>query len=128
MQYHGYLLKIEELIKNENNEDYKGLKITTSKGDIFLLISTEEACCEEVGSKFLDTPDNIDDFIGSIISSIQVLNIETRDSEYYPLRETQIKITTDKGVLQYAVYNRHNGHYTHSVITEIFGDRQEFYL
>ena len=34
----------------------------------------------------------------------------------------QLRITTDKGVIQYAIYNEHNGYYSHGIIKQVFDD------
>ena len=34
--------------------------------------------------------------------------------------ETQLRITTDRGIIQYAIYNEHNGYYCHGTILQVF--------
>jgi len=103
-----YTEKITEYVSQS------GLHIITDKGDIKLLIDDNSQCCEIFGHGFLETPDSIDSFIGSKLLKIEDVCIEQNREE------TQLKITTTKGVLQYAVYNEHNGYYSHCTFTQVF--------
>jgi len=117
--------KITSINDEFNSEKYRyknleGLYITTDKGGITLLIDNRGQCCEIYGSGFIETPDDISKYIGAKIISIE----DTNDSELNPddeeSCETQLRITTNRGVLQYAVYNSHNGHYSHTVFLQVF--------
>ena len=108
-----------------------GLKIETDKGDIKLLISNSSQCCEDWGCLFFETADDVDRFIGAKILDIKSVEIDGISASGYNLdsgSETQLKITTNKGVLQYAVYNSHNGYYSHARILQILDDIDENYL
>ena len=99
--------------------DLEGLKITTDKGDIILVIDKESQCCENFGGDFLETPDDIKKYIGAKLLSVEDTNDHVlNDSE--ESNETQLKIVTTKGVLQYAVYNEHNGYYSHGTFLQVF--------
>jgi hypothetical protein len=101
-----------------------GLKITTDKGDIILVMDQESQCCEHFGANFLETPDDITKYIGAKLLSVE----DTTDSLLYDSEysnETQLKIVTTKGVLQYAVYNDHNGYYSHSTFLQVFDHTEE---
>lgn len=73
---------------------------------------------------FLETPDNTDKFIGAKVVKVEDICIGlTADETGYGFdkgSESQLKITTDKGTLQYAVYNSHNGYYSHSTFIQVF--------
>ena len=101
-------------------KNLEGLYITTDKGGITLLIDNQSQCCESYGSGFLETPDDISKYIGATIISIE----DTNDSELNPDNkesiETQLKIVTNRGILQYAVYNSYNSYYTHAVFLQVF--------
>lgn len=47
-----------------------GLYIKTEKGDIKLMISDGQSCCEDYGNMLLETPDDINKFIGAKIKKI----------------------------------------------------------
>lgn len=101
--------------------DYgEGLRIITNKGDIVLVISSGQNCCESFGGNFLETPDDINKYVGAKILSIEDTNDRNLDDYYDCGGETQLKIVTNKGVLQYAVYNSHNGYYGHATFLQVF--------
>lgn len=108
-----------------------GLLITTDKGSIKLLIEDESSCCEQWGHLFLETPDNDQKIVGAKILSISDIEIPNTDISKYDLEdgnETQLQIKTTKGTIQYAVYNSHNGYYSHAVFRQVFDDTFETYL
>lgn len=123
---------IESINADFTSDGQTGLYIESTKGDIKLMIDDGQCCCEDFGNLFFETPDDIDKFIGAKILSVE--NIEVPNTSYmseYGLDEggeTQLKITTNKGVLQYAVYNAHNGYYSHASIQQVFDKTEETYL
>lgn len=102
-------------------DEFSGLYIDTDKGAIKLIISNSQCCCEEFGGLFFETPDSVDKFIGATIVSVEDINV-IRDEDFSLDcgDETQLKITTSKGILQYAIYNSHNGYYGHGAIKQVF--------
>ena len=102
-------------------QTYEGLIIETDKGSIKLVISDDQSCCEQWGALFFETPDNVSQFIGAEI--LQIEDIDIKRDEWID-NETQLRITTDKGIIQYAIYNEHNGYYSHATILQVF-DRIE---
>ena len=98
-------------------ETYEGLIIETDRGIIQLVIADGKCCCENWGALFFETPDNIANFIGATILEIE--DIDIKRDEYID-NETQLRITTDRGVIQYAIYNEHNGYYSHGTILQVF--------
>ena len=114
-------IKEDSIVDTANgyNQSYEGLIIETDKGNIKLVITSGQNCCENWGNLFFETPDNISKFIGSTILEVQDIDIK-RDADID--NETQLRITTDKGVIQYAIYNEHNGYYSHGIIKQVFDD------
>ena len=112
-------IKEDTIIDNSNGYDswYEGLIIETDKGDIKLIITNGQSCCEHWGALFFETPDDISQFIGAEI--IQIEDIDIKREEFID-NETQLRITTDNGVIQYAIYNEHNGYYAHGTILQVF--------
>ena len=98
-------------------ESYEGLIIKTNKGSIKLVISDGQSCCEQWGALFFETPDDVSQFVGAKILQIQDIDIKR---EEFIDNETQLRITTDRGVIQYAIYNEHNGYYSHGTILQVF--------
>lgn len=101
---------------------FDGYEIKTDEEILTLLISNEQNCCEDWGN--ICSPDNIKDFIGA-----EIYKIDLVDDEYVksPLLQKEIphpdcldcafiNFETDRGELQFAVYNNHNGYYGHEVI------------
>ena len=112
----------EDTIVDKSNwykQTYEGLIIETDKGSIKLVISDSQSCCENFGSLFFETPDDISQFIDAEILQIEDICIKRED--YIDTdSETQLRITTDKGIIQYAIYNEHNGYYGHGTILQVF--------
>ena len=112
----------EDTIVDKSNgykETYEGLIIETDKGSIKLVINDSQRCCENFGSLFFETPDVISRFIDAEI--LQIEDISIKREEYIDTdSETQLRITTDKGIIQYAIYNEHNGYYGHGTILQVF--------
>ena len=98
-------------------ESYEGLIIKTNKGSIKLVISDGQSCCEQWGALFFETPDDVSQFVGAKILQIQDIDIKR---EEFIDNETQLRITTDRGIIQYAIYNEHNGYYGHGTILQVF--------
>lgn len=97
---------------------YEGYFIKTEKREIYLLIESGRACCEDFG--YFSTMDKPEDFIGS-----ELIKVETVDSalkkekldEYVSESECYfVNFETSNGLFQIAVYNSHNGYYGHSVL------------
>lgn len=112
-------IKEDTIIANSDGYDswYEGLIIETDKGIIKLIITNGQCCCEHWGTLFFETPDDISQFIGAEIIQIEDINIKR---EEFIDNETQLRITTDKGIIQYAIYNEHDGYYGHGTILQVF--------
>ena len=98
----------------------EGLCITTDKGSIKLLIDNQSCCCETWGAEFLETPDDISKHIGATLLSVEAISISSPRDDDEEANETQLRITTSAGIIQYAVYNSHNGYYSHATFLQVF--------
>ena len=107
----------EDTIVDSWRESYEGLINETDKGSIKLVISDSQSCCEQWGALFFETPDDVSQFVGAEIIGIEDIYIKR---EEYIDNETQLRITTDRGIIQYAIYNEHNGYYSHGTILQVF--------
>lgn len=102
----------------------EGFVIRTTKQEIKILIANSSNCCENWGH--FSTNDNVDDFIGARILGIKLTNeaLNTqmiKDKFEYGFDGGGIQfvdIETNLGSLQFAVYNSHNGYYSHSIIIQ----------
>jgi hypothetical protein len=107
---------------------YDGLLMITTKGNIKLLIDADQYCCEQWGYEYLETPDDISKLIGATLLSVEDIHIPSpRDSDD-EAKETQLRITTNRGVIQYAVYNSHNGYYSHATFLQVFDEVEKWSL
>lgn len=116
--------KIIQITSNGFKTDkgsYDGYVITTDKQDIKIGITDSSNCCEQWG--YFASEDNLEDFIGSDLLKIEMvdsaINIQKleEESKYLTVEECIfVNIYTSKGLLQLAVYNRHNGYYSHGVV------------
>lgn len=132
--------RTREVLKKENlpitllYKQMLGYKITTNKQNIYILIQGGQQCCEEWGYEscsnagILETQDDFKDFIGAELISIESVEPETHNGipVYNSLLEQIgydrdeiaaefVNIKTSNGLLQFAVYNCHNGYYGHSI-------------
>lgn len=110
---------IREIKKRD--DDQLGYQITTDQQVIQLLIDNSQDCCEQWG--VITTEDNLLDFIGA-----ELLSLAMVDTNYkkHPLTKEWglyleeggavfIDVETNKGKLQFVLYNEHNGYYGHQV-------------
>lgn len=100
---------------------YDGYRIKTDKHEFNILIDNGQCCCESWGYFYLN--DDEQEFVGSELLEVNLtdkaLNKQkVEESDYYEdCGGIQlVDFVTDKGVLQFAVYNAHNGYYGHPII------------
>jgi hypothetical protein len=104
--------KIEEVDSNNNS----GYLITTNKQKIEILIDNLQDCCEEWG--YVCSEDNPNDFIGAKLLNIVLVDEGLKTYDFVGDSECTamfINLETDKGLLQFVLYNIHNGYYGHEV-------------
>lgn len=101
--------------------EYDGYKIKTEKHEFSILIDNGQCCCESWG--YFYSNDDEQEFIGANLLEVNLTDTalnksKVEESGYYE-EECGIQFVdfvTDKGVLQLAVYNAHNGYYGHPII------------
>src|SRR5208282_2129546 len=109
--------EVIEKIVNIDNADL-GYEIHTNKQVISVLIGNDGNCCEVWG--FLDTQDDIQEFIGAELISINAIDSYYKihpkyhafidDFTPYIEDETSycfVDVNTSKGKLQFTIYNSH---------------------
>lgn len=103
--------------------EYDGYRVETTEHEYLILIDNDQCCCESWG--YFDTADNYDDFIGKELLSVELTDValnkeKLKESGYYGGDEGGIQFvdfkTAGGAVLQFAVYNEHNGYYGHPII------------
>ena len=102
---------------------YDGYKITTDKHEFLILIDNGQSCCENWGYFYLN--DDTEMFIGAKLREVNLTDMalnkqKVEESDYYGGGDGDdiqfVDFVTNKGVLQFAVYNEHNGYYGHPII------------
>jgi len=109
--------------------NYDGYKVVTTEHTYLILIDNGQSCCESWG--YLSTNDDVNDFVGANLLDFKLtdtaLNTKklSEESRYIVWNGKIdldaggiqfVDIETDKGVLQFAVYNSHNGYYGHPIL------------
>lgn len=105
-------------IKDETQGIEDGYLITTDQGYIWAGISNYQDCCENWG--YMASHDDFEDFLGSDVLSVRVvdeaLNVSVlKDNDLHEGDCIFVNIETNKGTLQFTIYNVHNGYYGHAV-------------
>ena len=100
---------------------YTGYEVVTDKQRIRVLIDDCQSCCENYG--YIASEDNFDDFIGAELISINATDtaLKTYKVRGFGLDVDAcqfVTLTTSKGVLQFVVYNEHNGYYGHDTFIQ----------
>ena len=103
--------------------EYDGYKITTQEHEFNILIDNGQCCCENWG--YFASEDDFSQYIGKELKEVNLtdtaLNKEkAEENGAYGYEEGGIQfvdfVFTDGDVLQFAVYNEHNGYYGHGII------------
>lgn len=101
---------------------YDGYFVETSEHKYFILIDNGQCCCESWG--YFASNDDLDSFVGKILASVEMTDtaLDTElveNSGYYGGDEGGIQFVNFRmasgEVLQFAVYNAHNGFYGHPI-------------
>lgn len=103
-------------------DSYEGVVIVIDNSKEFKFgISDRQDCCESWG--YLHSSDEVDNFIGADFLSWEEVDtwpesIENPEEKWgFDSGGFQaINVITSKGLLQFVVYNAHNGYYGHSVV------------
>ena len=100
---------------------YDGYKVVTEEHEYLLLISNGQSCCESWG--YFASEDNFSEYIGSELLGVKftdvALNTKALEESGYYQGDGGIQFVdfeTDRGVIQFAVYNGHNGYYGHDIV------------
>lgn len=124
------ILRFEKDVTFKNPESdyswdsYEGYAIVTDKQTINIGVSSGQSCCEDFG--YFTSEDDLSEFVGAEIRKVTITDTELKTglaekkgADQYYLDEGDImfvNIVTDRGVLQFAAYNAHNGYYGHEGI------------
>lgn len=116
--YHFFLYELNEIY---------GIELVTNLHTYLLQIDEQRNCCEAYGG-FIICEDDLNDFIGAdlleiyltdtclnthIVDRINLMQNCHNSCHYHNVQF--INLRTSKGLLQFVVYNCHNGYYGHDV-------------
>ncbi len=101
--------KVIAKIEIDSIED-SGLRIDFTDSSAIRIADKGRSCCE---SRYMQTDDVLDDFIGAILNDIEVADgPKDTDEDYGYVHEQQfLNIHTSKGVFTCVTHNEHNGYY-----------------
>ena len=105
---------------------YDGFVITFDNDTtLALIVSSGQSCCEQYGA--VTTEENLQDYIGAeyiqhdiVDQQLAVRSNIIADSNIYDIPSLDsgdiifLNVQTDRGTLQFSVYNCHNGYYGHA--------------
>lgn len=103
--------------------EYDGYSIVTSQHAFLILIDNGQSCCENWG--YFSTEDDFSTYIGKELKEVNLTDTalnkrKVEENGYYGYDAGGIQfvdfVFTDGSVLQFAVYNDHNGYYGHGII------------
>jgi hypothetical protein len=98
---------------------YDGYEIVTDDQTVLVLIYNGQSCCENWG--YMSSEDNLAEFVGADLLSVELTDtaLKTWQLDGYPLdvgAAQFVNVNTSKGLLQFVVYNEHNGYYGHDIV------------
>lgn len=101
----------------QDSYTWDGVEVVTDGGTWFARIDNMQGCCETWGYIKLND-ESVDYFVGSDLLSVEVVDtaLNVKKLADIDLNEGGImfvNFVTSKGVMQFAVYNEHNGYYGH---------------
>lgn len=112
------IVSIEDVY--DDPKGYDGYRVTLEGGNDFTIaVSNGTSCCENWG--MITVPQaEINHFIGSQIRGIVPIRLQYKEGDSQGYGDDGgtafVDVLTDRGVLQLAVYNYHNGYYGHGVV------------
>lgn len=105
---------IEEIKELDGSTRMDGFKVITSEQEIILGIQNVTSCCETWGYFWCN--DDVKEFIGAQVVGVTLTNealITEKVPNIYEGGVMFVNIETDRGILQFVCYNKHNGYYGH---------------
>lgn len=128
--YVGKRIKSIDVFYETQHED--GVQIILSDGtEVLFTIANGQYCCEDWGYISSIGNEDAQNFVGSVVHDISVVTkvnsdyiTNTLDKERVDYDNAYfIRVETDQGDLEFAVYNEHNGYYGHDVRLKIGDDK-----
>lgn len=104
---------------------FSGYRVITTEGRILMLISTDQDCCEEWG--YFWSEDDPGGFVGADLLSVEIVDDAYKSYRLPHWKKSDgsefrwddgavfVNFETDRGTLQFVIYNEQNGFYGHRV-------------
>jgi hypothetical protein len=102
-------------INEVHSDAEEGYEVVCDDQKIEVMIDAFQGCCEDWG--YLSSEDDFSKFIGAGVVGVRVVDTELRTYDDIPDYETDImfvNVDTTAGMLQFVLYNSHNGYYGHT--------------
>lgn len=122
------ILSIEEITdykdpKSETSwRGYDGFLVKTDAQEIVVLVSNGQSCCESYG--YVQSEDDVQSFVGAELTDVKVVDTGINEKMVEAGQHLDegdimfVNLETNRGTLQLAVYNAHNGYYGHAGIVK----------
>ena len=103
--------------------EYDGYSIKTNEHEYLILIDNGQSCCESWG--YFSSENDFKDFISKELKEVRLTDTALNQQKLneiipYGFDAGGIQfvdfVMTDGDILQFAVYNDHNGYYGHSIL------------
>ena len=115
-------IKDYEAKERDGYSNVAGFEVVTNKQIIKLYIENDARCCERWGYFWCN--DDPQDFIGAKLRSVRLTDAALNEAqmkandldpgdEWFTGVVMFVDLVTDKGILQFVAYNKHNGYYGH---------------
>lgn len=105
--YNASLGKTISSLKLDKNDEALHFKFTDGSG--LKLWDDGQDCCE---LRYMTTDDDLEAFVGSELTGIELRNAPTTEDEYGQPHEIMfLLVNTSKGTFTMETYNEHNGYY-----------------
>lgn len=98
-------------------QSYEGWIVETDRQKIFIGVSNRSCCCESWGHVISE--DDTKAYIGAELLGVDVVDKALNHKVLEGVGDTYdgntmfVNLATSEGLLQFAVYNSHNGYYSH---------------
>ena len=97
-----------------------GYRVATDEHTFLVLIDNGQSCCESWG--YIASDDDFQKVIGRELLAVNITDVSRMKHDVEELTYIDeggvqfVDFVTDRGVLQLAVYNAHNGYYGHGIL------------
>ena len=96
-------------LDNDFNDGSGAMTLEFDDGETIRIWDDGQSCCE---SRYMTCDDDPKSLIGATLKNIEVVGSkDEEDGDWEVHEQAFLEITTDKGHIQFATHNEHNGYY-----------------